>query len=59
MEAADKWIKEDIVGNCGNDFRILDSVEEIEGLVNIICLYNRLNVINKWTSSPNDCSEYS
>jgi hypothetical protein len=46
VEAADKWIKEDIVGNYGNDFR-LDSVEEIEGLVNVICAYNRLNVINK------------
>lgn len=38
---------------------ILDSLEEIDRLVNIICLHNHLKVINKLTSSHNDSSEYS
>lgn len=42
-----------------NNIHILDSVEQIEKIVDIICIHNHLNVINKLISTHNNCPEYS
>lgn len=42
-----------------DNVNILDSVEQIEKIVDVILTYNHLRVINKLISTHNDCPEYS